>query len=246
VRIALAGAIASLVLVAGACGSSPAKVTASVTGGTKAERSLAREILQKLAPSPVTSVRFRGLQHDAIHHWPGRRMDVHGPTATIQQEWEQALFGYSYALVALDRHVPIGFVTLDTGYGSLDSALSNAPRKPISDSALRAYEGKLRSSARAAHASIWFRELRPGPVALEVTVTTSKPAPLLKYHLAPFERQPAGVFRFLLLVVRPNGEIAFGRGSGMSTWDRRLLGCLTGADIPQPTMSNVAVPPCPA
>jgi hypothetical protein len=235
VRIATIAVVVALCLsVVAACGgASHATVTARITGGTPRERALARAILERISPSPVTRVRFMGLQHDAIHHWPGRRMDVTGRRTFVGASWEEYVFAYSYALLARVHHIPIGFVSLDLGYGSLDNALANAPRTPIDDSALHAYESKLRSAAKAAHASISFRELRPGPVALEATVTTKTPAVLLKNHLARFydlwQHQPKGLFGFLFRVEDPTGaiDLAEGDSPGGTMGSGRFLGCAT-------------------
>ena len=236
-----------------ACGgASRAKVTAQISGGTERERDLARAVLQRIGPSPVTRVRFMGVQHDAIHHWPGRRMDVKGTSSVVGADWEERVFAYSYALLARQRHIPIGFVSLDLGYGSLDSALANAPRTPLGDAALHRYESKLRAAAKAAHASIWFRELRPGTIALEATATTNKPAVLLKYHSVAFaglwRHEPKGLFGFLFRVAYPNGKIAFAVGESPGGqdvwWDRPLLGCvLTVVQFSPP--SNARIPRCP-
>jgi hypothetical protein len=96
-----------VVLACAVCGgSSNARVTARITGGTARERALAREILEKMSPSPVSVVRFMGYQHDAIHRWPGRRMDVTGHRTFVGAGWEERIFAYSYALVARQRHIP--------------------------------------------------------------------------------------------------------------------------------------------
>jgi hypothetical protein len=248
IAVAVAGAVAGIVLVA-ACGSSPAKVTASVTGGTKAERSLAREILARLAPSPVTSVRFRGLQHDAIHHWPGRRMDVSHSPDSVQADWEESIFAYSYALLARARRIPIGFVSLDIGNGSLDNALADAPRTPIGDSQLHSYEAELRAAADSAHSSIAFRELRPGTVALEATVTAKRPEVLIKYHLRRFydlwQHRPNGLLGFLLSVEGPTREVALAEGASPSGWTgtNRYLACTSLWSFSTPR--RLVIPPCP-
>lgn len=179
-------AVAACAASAACGGSGGAKVTARIVGGTKRERAMARSILERMLPSPVTLVRFRGLQHDAIHHWPGRRVDVTGRTTTNEDYFEEEVFAYSYALLARAHHIPVGFVTTDDGAGPLDAELHDGTTRPTSDSDLHAYEDKLREAAKEGRASISFRELRPGPVALAATVTTSTPALFLQRHLAPF------------------------------------------------------------
>jgi hypothetical protein len=173
-----------------------------------------------------------GYQHDAIHHWPGRRMDVTGAQTAAGDSWREYIFGYSYALVARERHVPIGFVSFrNLGYGGLDSALAKAPRAPIRGQELHAFEKRLNMAAKTDHASIRFRELRPGPVALEATLTTKRPGPFLEHDLAKFlGRMPRGLFGFLLRVDYPSGKMAFTRGllpnSADTAWDPRLTGCI--------------------
>ena len=240
------------VLACAACGGSgDARVTARIVGGQPRERALAREILQKLAPSPVSVVRFMGYQHDAIHHWPGRRMDVTGHRTFVGASWEEYLFGYSYAFVARQRHIPIGFVSFsDLGYGGLENLFATAQKQPISSGALHAFEAALRKKAKADHASIWFHELRPGPVALEATVTTKQPGPFLEHDASSFLfRAPRGLFAFLFRVAYPSGKIAFMRGDGpvgtTSSWDSRLFGCI-GALINISMPDNPGPPPtCP-
>jgi hypothetical protein len=241
------------VLACTACGGSGgAKVTARIVGGQARERALAREILRKLgSPSPVSVVRFLGYQHDGTHHWPGRRMDVTGHQAFPGASWEEYLFGYSYAVVARERHIPVGFVSFrDLGYGGLDNVFANAPLQPISDSGLHAFEAALRSKAKVDHASVRFHELRPGPVALEATLTTKRPGPFLERDAASFLRPPDGLFGFLLRVTYPSGKVAFSRGvtpgGGGTSWDPRLLGCIGGlVDISSPGARGQP-PTCPA
>src|SRR5579859_3368706 len=235
-----------------ACGSaSHAKVTARIVGGQPRERALAREVLEKMAPSPVSVVRFMGYQHDAIHHWPGRRMDVTHDGDSVRSNWEETVFAYSYALLARERHIPIGYVSLDIGNGSLDAWLANEPRTPIDDSRLHAFEGKLRDAARAAHASIAFRELHPGTVSLEATVTSKRPAALLKYDLRRFQdlfhHPPQGLFALLLSVDDRSGQVAFATGTGWTSIRPDLQPCVPslvgggpGARPPTPR------PTCPA
>ena len=213
-------------------------MTAQIVGGQPRERALAREILQKMAPSPVSVVRFTGSE-----------MDVKGHRAWIGASWEEYVFAYAYALVARQRHIPISGVSLDLGYGSLDNALANAPRTPVDNSQLNRFENTLRAAAKAAHASIWFRTLRPGPVALEATVTAKNPAALLKYHFASFRTPPPkGLFGLLLRVAYPNGSIAFARGDSpggtTASWDPRVAGC-SPETVPSSPPASFKVPKCP-
>lgn len=212
-RTRLAAVAVLACAICAACGSaSHAKVTAQIVGGQPRERALARAILERISPSPVTVVHFRGLQHDTVHHWPGRRMDVVGDSHTAGGLWQEEVFGYSYALLARAHRIPIGFVTTDGGGGLLDSELRGAPTKPIEESILDAYEGKLRSAARAAGVPIAFRELRPGSVALIATVTAAKPALFLKRHSATlwnlWRQGPRSLLGFLLTVQDAKGDRA--------------------------------------
>lgn len=187
-------------------------------------------------------------QHDAIHHWPGRRMDVTGSSnEPIADAWQEYVFGYSYALLARERHIPIGFVSFDLGFGSLDNALAHAPTTPIDGSDLHAFEKKLQVTAKAAKAKVTFRELRPGPVPLEASFTTNKPLALVRENIQSF-RAPKGLFGFLLEILRPSGEIAFAQasspGGGMTSADPPLLGCfLPYMDFTGP--AQTPIPPCP-
>ena len=248
-RLSLLAAIAVACVACGGAGG--AKVTARIVGGQPRERAVAREILQKLgSPSPVSSVRFMGYQHDAVHHWPGRRMDVTGHQAFAGAGWEEYLFGYAYAVVARQRHIPIGFVSFrDLDYGGLDTVFANAPREPISNSDLDAFEATLRKQAKADHASVWFHELRPGPVALEATLTTKHPGPFLEHDAASFLRAPDGLFAFLFRVAYPSGKIAFSHGvtpgGGSTSWDAKMVGCIGGlVDIGGPARTGPP-PTCP-
>jgi len=243
------------VLVCATCvacgGSGGAKVTARIVGGQPRERALAREILQKMAPSPVSVVRFMGYQHGAVHHWPGRRVDIAGHRTAVGDAWQEYVFGYSYAVLARQRHIPVGFVSFDLGFGTLDNALANAPRTPIDNAHLDGFESDLRTKAKADHASVWFRELRPGPVALEATVTVKRPGPFLE-HDAPslLSRVQKGLFGFLFRVAYPSGKIAFSRGDSpggtTSSWDPLLFGCIESLISFSPPESSGPPPTCPA
>jgi hypothetical protein len=235
------------------CGSGGhAKVTTQILGGQPRERALARAILERISPSPVTVVRFRGLQHDAVHHWPGRRMDVVGDSPTAAGAWQEEVFGYSYALLARAHHIPIGFVTTDGGGGLLDAELRGAPTKPIDESVLDAYEGRLRSAAKEAGVPIAFRVLRPGPVALIATVTAAKPALFLKRHSAAFwnlwRQGPRSLLGFLLTVEDAKGKPVIeedwmpNEGGGFVRPD--LSGCTHFWDHSAP--ARMTPPPCPA
>ena len=242
------------VLACAACGGSgSAKVTATITGGTKAERALAREVLQKLEPSPVTSVVFRGLQHDSLHHWPGRRVDVVGSGEGQDAVWQEQVFGYSYVLLARERHIPVGFLTTDEGAGLLQNELRGAPTRTTDNGILDAYESKLRSAAKAAGVPIAFRELRSGgPVALMATVTAAHPAAFLKDHAKLFwnlwRQAPRQLLGFELTVQDGTSEPALQEdwalngGGGFIRQD--LAGCTYFWD--HPTMNPEPRPPCPA
>src|SRR5205823_7445638 len=163
-------------------------------------------------PSPVLRVRFMGLQHDPVHHWRGRTMDVSTPRGRTQPLWEAEIFADSYALIARQRGVPIGFVTVDGGGGLLDSELRAATVFPVDDTALHDYEHRLRAAADAAHVSIAFREFRPGPVALAATVRAARPARFLSDYFGPFESLwrafPKGLLGFSLVIRDGKGSTA--------------------------------------
>jgi hypothetical protein len=229
-------------------------VTARVTGGEARERALAREILQKLSPSPVAAVRFMGYQHGPIHHWPGRRMDVTESADSVAAGFEESIFAYSYALAARARHIPIGYVSLDIGNGLLDNALASAPRTPVDGSRLHSFESRLRAVARAAHVPMRVRELRPGPIALEVTLTPQRPASFLKHRLTPFhalwEHRPRGLLGSLFAVDRPSGEVAFATADspgGSMDGGSLFPECTASWPVFYSTPARAASPPrCPA
>ncbi len=231
-RIATIAVVIPLIFLLAACGgASQVKVAAQIIGATSRERTLVRSILERMAPSPVTRVRFRSLQHDFFPYEPHRRMDVWQDGNSVRSNWEETVFAYSYALLARERHIPIGYVSLDIGNGRLDEWLANKPRTPIDDSRLHAFESKLRDAANAAHASIDFRELRPGTVALEATVTAKRPAALLKYHFKPFHdlltHPPKGLFSFLFSVDDPSGQVALATGAGWTSIRPDLEPCVS-------------------
>lgn len=247
-------AVAVLVCVAcAACGGSEgAKVTARITGGEARERALAREILQKLSPSAVAAVRFLGYQHGPFRHWPGRRMDVTESTDNVVAGFEESVFAYSFALVARARHIPIGYVSLDIGNGLLDNDLASAPSHPIDGSVLHSFESRLRDAAKASGVPITVRELRPGPVALEVTVTPKQPVAFVKRDLARFhalwQHRPRGLLGSLFRVEDPSGAAAFATAdspSGSSVGGSLFPQCTTA---PWPfafsTPGRIHFPPC--
>ncbi len=236
-------AVAVLVCAAcAACGSADhAKVTARIVGGQPRERALARELLQKMFPSPVSVVRFMGDGH----------VDVAGHRTAVGDSWQEYVFGYSYAVLAREQRIPIGSVSFDLGYGTLGNALANAPTTSLSNNDLRAFEKNLRAKAEADHASIWFRELRPGPVALEATVTAKRPGPFLEHDAASFLfHPPKNLFGFLFRVAYPSGKIAFSRGDSpggtTSSWDPQLFGCIGSLVTISGPARHGPPPACPA
>jgi len=175
-------------------------------------------------------------------------MDVAGTRTSVGESWEEYVSAYSYALVARARHIPIGFVSLDLGYGSLDNALARAPRTPIGDPSLHKYESKLQAAAKAAGAAISFRELRPGTVSLEALVTARSPAALIKY-LRPlydlWENRPRGLFGLLLRVQNPDREVALAEGVSPGGWIayNRYMSCTSLWSFS--TMRPLRLRPCP-